>query len=52
MSIAPPPKSTGEVISLPGAPARTIEGKLFSELSEFEQEVEVIRRRLRRWINT
>ena len=48
----PPPRPTAEVIALPGAPARTLDGRLFTELSLQEQEIEMMKRRLREQIES
>lgn len=34
------------VEAFPGAPLRTLDGRLFSELSDFDREVEVVKRRI------
>ena len=40
------PKASANVATLPGAPPRTLDGRLFSKLSEFEMEVEIMKRRI------
>ncbi len=42
-----PRKSSDNVATLPGAPLRTLEGKLLSECSDREIEFEIVRRRIR-----
>lgn len=43
-----PSKVPNNVVTLPGAPLRTLDGRLILELSERELEIEIMKRRIMR----
>ncbi len=47
MTAVPPPRPMATVTALPGAPLRTLDGRLWDDLTDFERECEVMKRRLR-----
>lgn len=46
LDLASVTRNPSNVTTLPGAPLRTLDGRLLSELSEYELEVEIVKRRI------